>query len=144
MYSNLRWSSPGRSSSSREEPEFSEVFPTAISREDLVAPAAPIAQVEVADPAIMDKVQTPAPVVQASAEYLRVSASGASEQVPAVQGHLVTRTLDGTTDLTRKQRRSNTEAEPSADVEQDSPVVSEASLEEFGKINATLTEETSE
>ncbi|KIO28915.1 hypothetical protein M407DRAFT_21992 [Tulasnella calospora MUT 4182] len=129
--------------STSEEPESASVLQTASSPENFIARSDSIAQDEAADPAPEVAVETSAPVVEASAEELRNSALEGSEQVPIVQSQPTgsdSESEDETMELAGEQRHSDSEAEPFVDVQQASPIVSEASLGEFD--NAALVEET--
>ncbi|KAG8904113.1 25S rRNA (adenine645-N1)-methyltransferase, partial [Tulasnella sp. 417] len=117
--------------STREEPESTEA---SRSHENPIAPSDSIAEVEVADPAPKEELETPAPVVEAPEERFRDSALEAPGQALTPQAQPYDSDSQSeveTTELAGVQEHSDTEAEPFVDVQQASPLVSEASLEEF-------------
>ncbi|KAG9024457.1 hypothetical protein FS837_005363 [Tulasnella sp. UAMH 9824] len=129
--------------SAGEESEPTKVSLTAPVRENQIIPSDSITEAEVADPAAKEEVETPAPVAEAPVEDRTVSALEASEQVPIVQGQPTDSDSESdieATELAGEREDSDPEAEPFVDVQQASPVVSEASLGEFD--NAALIEET--
>ncbi|KIO28919.1 hypothetical protein M407DRAFT_21994 [Tulasnella calospora MUT 4182] len=124
--------------STSEEPESALVSQTASSPENPIAPSDSIAEVEVADPAPKDDVEAPAPVVEMPVQDLRdgVPEASESERFPTVQGQptdSASESEDETVGLAGEQRHSDSEVEPFVDVQQASPVVSEASLGEFDR-----------
>ncbi|KAG8907525.1 hypothetical protein FRC01_007652, partial [Tulasnella sp. 417] len=116
--------------SNREEPESPEALQPAVGDETSIAPPDSIAQVKVADPIAKEEVETPSLAVRAGAPE-------APEQVPTVQGQPTdsnSQNEDERVALAGEQRHPAPKVEPFADVQQASPVVSEACLGGFHNV----------
>ncbi|KAG8915650.1 hypothetical protein FRC01_003557, partial [Tulasnella sp. 417] len=122
--------------STKQGPESTGVPATGPSHHNLDTLSNSIPHVEAADPAPKEEVEMPRPAGESSADDLRDRAPEALGQVwiPTVQGHSTdpdSESEDESVEQTEEQRHSDLGVEPFLDVQQASPVVSEASLGEF-------------
>ncbi|KAG8949372.1 hypothetical protein FRC04_008607 [Tulasnella sp. 424] len=138
---------PVPASYASQEPQSVEVAQTETSQENSVAPSDQSNHVETADPTPEKEVETREPTLEGSAERVGDAELEASEQVQTLRAQPSVSSSeaeaeDATAELAERQQHSDMDVEPFVDVQEASPVVSEASLGEFD--TAALVEETTQ
>lgn len=138
---------PVPASYASQEPQSVEAAQTEASQETSVAPSDPSNHVETANPTPEKEVETREPTLEGSAERVGDAELEASEQVQTLQAQPSVSSSeaeaeDATAELGERQQHLDMDAEPFVDVQEASPVVSEASLGEFD--TAALVEETTQ